>query len=267
MSKRDFAVKYGPTALVTGGAQGIGRAFAFSLAKRGVALLLVDMETEILEKTATEIRSQYAIDVSTVAADLTDAAGLDSVIKSAAKTTVGLLVSNAGYGLTERFLDSDLERHLNVVDLNVRAPLVLAHNLLPAMQERRRGGVIFTSSLSAVIGTPGVASYSASKGFLLKLGEALYGEMHHKGVDVLALMPGLTRTAALTAATNLSEASKAMAMEPEAVAEAALRALGKGPSIIPGLKFRLAGFLIRWIPQNMILKRQGKASETQRYSK
>ena len=170
---------------------------------------------------------------------------------------MGLLVNNAGIGHNVAFLDVELVDHLSVLDVNIRALLVLTHRLAPAMCERGRGGLIFTSSTSALLGPPGVAHYAATKVYVRHLAEALYGELHDQGVDVLALMPGLTRTRQVT--KGLSEAAIAAmpAMEPGPVAEAAIRALGVKRFVIPGLKNRLQALLLPRIPRGPLLRKMG----------
>ena len=258
MNAAEFATRYGPTALVTGAAHGIGRAFAHSLAARGLALLLVDIDEEGLERTASAILGQYGVGVEILTADLTCTEALERVAAAGLRSNIGLLVNNAGIGVTDAFLNTKIEDHLNILYLNTRAPLFLTHKLVPAMQERGHGGVIFTSSIAALIGAPGVGNYAATKSYILSLAEALYGELLSTGVDALAVLPGLTRTRGVTASLTAEQAQALVAMEPEQVTESALKALGRGPSVVPGIRPWLASLALRIMPRKPFLRYRGK---------
>jgi short-subunit dehydrogenase len=252
-----FVTRYGPTALVTGAAHGIGRGFAEGLARRGLPLLLVDVDEAGLDSTAKAIREEQGAPVTTLVADLSDLADLDRVCEAGLSTGVGLLVNNAGVGNSAAFLEIELADHLSVLDINVRSFLVLTHRLAPPMCERGRGGLIFTSSTSAVVGPPGVAHYAATKAYARHLAEALYGELHGQGVDVLTLMPGLTRTRQVTKDLSDEAIAALPAMDPGPVAEAAIRALGRKRFVIPGFKNRLQAFLFPRLPRGPLLRKLG----------
>lgn len=255
---RNFDTRYGPTALVTGAANGIGRAFAFGLARRGLSLLLVDVDAEALGATAEAIRGEAGVSVDTCVADLSDSAELDRVCEVARSAEIGLLVNNAGIGHSAAFLEIPLEEHLKALDVNVRASLVLTHRLAPAMCERERGGLIFTSSMSALVGPPGVAQYASTKAYLRQLAEALYGELFAKGIDVLALLPGLTRTKQVMQQMSAEAAQAMPAMDPESVAEAAINALGKKRYVIPGFANKLQAVVFPRLPRGILLRRLGR---------
>jgi len=243
--------------MVTGAANGIGRGFAEGLARRGLSLRLIDIDHVGLAATAKSIREAWGTSVETLSADLSLASDVDRVCEAGLADEIGLLVNNAGIGHSAAFLDIELDDHLLALDINVRSFLVLTHRLAPAMCERGRGGLIFTSSMSALVGAPGVAQYSSTKAYARHLAEALYGEFHRYGVDVLALMPGLTRTRQVT--KDLSEEAIAAlpAMDPGPVAEAAIKALGKKRFVIPGFKNRLQAFVFPRIPRGPLLRKLG----------
>jgi short-subunit dehydrogenase len=255
----NFAKTYGPVALVTGAAHGIGRGFAEGLGRRGVSMLLVDRDAAGLEATAAGLREQYRVPIETCVADLSDLAEVDRVCELALEQDLGLLINNAGVGNSGAFLDIDLADHLTGLDVNIRACLVLTHRLTPGLCARGHGGVIFTSSMSALVGAPGVAHYAATKVYERHLAEALYGELHGQGVDVLALMPGMTRTRQVTESMTEEEMAKRWPMEPGPVAEAALEALGKKRFVIPGFVNRLQARVFTRLPRGPLLRWMGKA--------
>ena len=155
---------------------------------------------------------------------------------------IGLVVYNAAASSIGPFLETPLEQHQRILDVNCRGPLVLAHVFGTLMVERGRGGIVLMTSLAATQGSPYIASYAASKAFDLVLAESLMdGRLADRGVDVLAWRAGATRTPGY-------EQSKpdfsGPVMEPAPVAEAALRALGRGPSTVAGGFNRLAAFFM-----------------------
>ena len=227
-----FAERYGPWALVAGAAEGIGAAFASELAARGVNLLLVDVNAEKLDATASPLRDQ--VEVRTLVANLADPAALETILEAAASVDLGLLIYNAGISYVGPFRDQTLESSLAQLDINVRAPLVLVHRLLPGLLARGRGGVILLSSQSAMRGAPLVATYAATKSWALVLGEGLWEELRHDGVDVLAVLPGSTRTSGWLASQPQSSLGTSNVMEPADVAREALDTLGERPSLIVG---------------------------------
>ena len=240
-----FHERYGPSAVVTGAAAGIGRGFARRIAARGLDLLLADRDAAALAETAAELRDQYGVAVETLVADLTRVDEVENLCERANAADFGLLINNAGLGHTGWFMQIPIEDHLEEIDLNVRATLLLTHRLGQQLIARGRGGILFVSSTSAEFGSPSVANYAATKAYIRFLGEALFAELEPYGVHSLALSPGLTRTKTMSLRLGDEAARRLGAMEPEAVAEEGLRALGKRPAHIAGTRNRLLAILSR----------------------
>jgi short-subunit dehydrogenase len=237
----DFKARYGPAALVAGASEGIGAAFATELARRRLDLILVARRTTPLEEFAAKLRTQHRVNVETGALDL---AAPDLAARAAALIEgreVGLCVYNAAHSRVVPFLDADLDDHLRTIDVNCRGPVTLAFLLGKKMAERGRGGVVLMSSLAGSQGTPLLAVYGASKAFNLVLGEALWDELARCGVDVLACRAGATRTPNFE---RSQPTGKTPMMDPEPVVAAALAALGKKPSVVPGAFNRTVAFFI-----------------------
>ena len=231
-SSAEFADRYGPLAVVTGAAVGMGAAFARDLAARDVELLLVDRDERALETVALELETDGAT-VRTLVVDLASPDAADEVW-DAAGDDLGLLVSNAAIGYVGSFLDQDDYGLLAQLDVNCRTPLLLVRRVLPRMVTRQRGGIILLSSLSAVRGSPLVASYAATKAWNLILAESLWDELRDTGVDVMGVLPGMTRTPGLLSSSPQAGLATTNLMEPADVAREALDALGSAPSFIPG---------------------------------
>lgn len=224
-------MRYGPWALVTGGSEGVGAAFARQLADAGVSTVLVARKPEPLEQTASEVRTR-GVECRTVATDLTT--GVGEVLDAVADLDLGLLVLNAGassYGHT--FVDGDLAGHQQVVDLNVTAAMPLLHHVGARLRARGSGGILTVGSMAGYVGQERIATYAAVKAFQRILTEGLWLELEPYGVDVLHLVLGLTRTPAMERAGMRLEG----AADPEDVAREGLARLPHGPvHVIGGTK-------------------------------
>jgi short-subunit dehydrogenase len=236
----DFRSKYGPWAVVAGATEGIGRAFSLELAKRGCSLVLLARRAGLLSELATELQSQFKIEVQSLAVDLGSADMIERVRSVSDGIEVGLVVYNAALSVQGLFLDTPLEERLAEVDVNCRGPMRFAHHFGKPMVARGRGGIILMSSLSGRQGTAYVSSYAATKAFNTVLAEGLWAELRERGVDVLACEAGATATPNFVKSLGSDRESAVKPMEPEGVAQAALDALGTGPSVVPGMFNRLA---------------------------
>jgi uncharacterized protein len=256
--KDAFARQYGPWALITGASSGIGEEFARQLAARGLSLVLAARRKERLDALAAGLVREHGVEVRVVAIDLARRDFLPELEQAAQGIDVGLLVNNAGFGDKGRFLDSDIDRQLEMLDVNCRASLVLAHAFGRKMAARHRGGIIFTSSTAAFQGTPFTSHYAATKGWGLQLAEGLACELRGEGIDVLALCPGPTDTEG-PRRTGVDPAKipvKMMSTKP--VVAAALKALGKKAVVIPGVVNNLAYAAVRLTPRSFAAEAAGR---------
>jgi short-subunit dehydrogenase len=238
-----FRERYGPWALVAGASQGIGAAFATALARRGLDVVLIARHAEPLDALAARL----PVRTMTVPADLATAEGLSVVEQATRGLEIGLVIVNAADSPIGWFVDLDPARAQRALDLNCRALLLLAHRYLPPMVARGGGGLIIMSSLAGMQGSPSIAVYAATKAFGAVLAESLWAELRGNGVDVLACVAGAVATPGLRAAMHRQALGT---VEPDQVAEAALRALGRRPRTVPGALMQVSSALMsRLLPR------------------
>lgn len=229
------ACAFGPWAIIAGGSEGVGEAFAHRLAQDGLNLVLVARSPGPLEATADAVRRR-GVQVETLALDLLAADAVDRLRGATDGLDVGLLVYNAGantYG--HDFVSGDLDRTRAVLDLNVTRQLELTHHYGALMKERGRGGLLLIGSLAGYVGVPELAVYSAAKAFARIFAEGLWLELQPHGVDVLHLVLGATHTPAMARAGLRFDLPGLQVDQPEEVVAYALAHLGDGPvQVMPG---------------------------------
>jgi len=234
--------RYGRWALVAGASEGLGAAFAESLARRGHDLLLLARRAEVLEALAADLRQRYPIEVVTAAVDLSSADLAAQLPALIAGREVGVLVCNAAFSPLGPFARQPPADTQRAVDVNCRSPLTLLHLLIPGMVERGRGAVVLMSSLTAFQGSPFATVYGATKAFNLALAEGLWAELKPHGVQVIASCAGATRTPGYLRTVPGGAPGE---LEPAQVAEETLAQLPRGPLVIPGAFNRFASLLMR----------------------
>jgi short-subunit dehydrogenase len=237
-----FQQRYGPWAVVTGASDGIGRELARGLARRGLGVVLAARRRERLEALAAELGPAKA---RVVEADLARPEDVRALIAATADLDVGLVAPAAGFGLSGPFLGAPADEEAEMVDVNCRAVLALSHAFAPRLAARGRGGLVFMSSIVAYQGVPGQANYAATKAYVHSLAEALAIELKPHGVDVLACAPGPVATGfARRAGLVMKDADTA-----QAVAEGALRALGRTTTVRPGRLSKTLGYALGGLPR------------------
>ncbi|WP_317932298.1 SDR family NAD(P)-dependent oxidoreductase [Halioxenophilus sp. WMMB6] len=222
---------YGPCALITGASSGIGLALATNLASAGFNLVLAARRTERLQSLATHLTQQHAVDVVVLPTDLAELAQLDELLSATRNLDIGLVISNAGFSTKGEFSAVDRAQMLAMLQVNCQAPLVLAHGFIPRLQQRQSAGIIFTSSVEALLGCPYSTAYSATKALVKNLGEGLWAELKEHNIDVLTLCPGATDTEALSN-SGLDASKMTNVMSADEVAKRTLANIKNGPVFI-----------------------------------
>ena len=235
-------------ALVTGASAGIGREIAAQLARQGTELVVVARRGDQLEELAAEV----SVPCEVLVADLGDLEQLAAVEARLAAATdpIDLLVNNAGFGFQGDFHELDLERESTVVDVNIRALHRLSHVAASTTASRGHGGILNVSSIAGFVGSPGTATYAASKAFVTSFTEGLHAELKPHGVHVSALCPGFTRTEFQEKADYDTSGLPDVVWQSAAdVAEIGLAGIAANkPVVVPGAKNRVGASMINALP-------------------
>jgi short-subunit dehydrogenase len=243
-------------ALVTGASMGIGEAFARALAERGMHVVLCARSEDRLQALAQAIRAEHGVQAHVVAADLAQPGAPAEVwARASAGRDIHLLVNNAGFGLHGRFEALPAERQREMVALNCTAVLELAHLALGAMRPRGGGGIINVASVVAFQPVPWVATYAATKAFVLSLSAALSEENRGSGVRILCLSPGSTPSGfQATAGTRVSRNQPGL-LQPREVVDATLAAFdARKTQVAPGAANRIATVFGRLLPLGAVTR-------------
>ena len=243
-------VPHSVPALVTGASSGIGEEFARQLAARGHDLTLVARRADRMQSLAKTLRHDHGVKVSVHPADLETTAGRAPVAALLRDRAPWLLVNNAGFGSRGRFVDLDPERELAEVQLNVVALHEFTAVAARANVAAGQGAIVNVASTAAYQALPYMATYAATKAFVLHFTEALAQELHGTGVRAMALCPGPTKTEFAAVADVQAAFDKTLPMSSRSVVKSALRSLDAGHAIcVPGVHNLLLAQSVRLVPR------------------
>lgn len=233
---------------ITGAADGIGRALARRFAAAGYAIIGMDRDAERSERTRAELVRSGAI-AAFLHTDLAGSAAVAVLLdRLAAGPPIDILIHNAGISAVCPFAMSDINQQQAVLDVNLQAPLLLTAGLLRQNQIARGGALVYISSLSRFISYPGAAGYAASKDGLAAYARSLEIALAPRGIHVLTVYPGPTRTAHARrySPDNRREHQR---MPPERLADLIYRALlARRRTLIPGVGNQLFAALGTYLP-------------------
>lgn len=251
----DFLNKYGQWALIAGSAEGLGEAYSRALARRGMNLVMVDFQEEILLKFSGKLQDEFQISTRCLHLDLALDHAPKVMMEEVSDLDCRLLVYNAAYSRVQPFLkntEEDLDRYITI---NTRNLIQMALSFAKKCREHGSGGMLFMSSLAAFWGTQLLGPYGATKAFDYILAEALNQEMKPFSIDVMACIAGATATPAYLSTQPKYGWPRPSVMHPDAVAEKALSELGKKVLFIPGFSNRFNYFLLsRVFPRGLSRK-------------
>ncbi len=255
-------------ALITGASSGIGYELAKLCLKDGYRLVLVARSKTRLDEVARKLDPEKKSKIVVLPKDLSNLSSAREIFDETQGEglDIDLLVNNAGFGTYGPFVDGDMKKELEMIQLNVLALTALTKLYLPGMVQRKRGRVMNVASTAAFQPGPLMAVYYATKAYVLSFSEALANELKGSGVSVTALCPGPTETGFQAAAkmedSKLVASGQVKMMDAQTVAEAGYRGLMSGKSVVvPGLQNKVMIQAVRFFPRAMITSIVRKVQE------
>jgi len=212
----------GRTVLVTGASGGLGQAIARGLAARGAQLVLTARRVDVLDSLAAETGGRA------IACDLGDRAAVERLVADAGP--IDVLVANAGLSLSRKIQNTSVEEIDRLLDVNLRAPMVLARMLIDGMSERGGGQIVFVSSLNGKAGTVGTSVYAATKFGLRGYAQGMRADLRSRGIGVSTIFPGFIRDAGMFHESGAKLPPYVGTKRPEDVAKAVISAIERDRS-------------------------------------
>ena len=184
------------TALITGASSGIGKETAHVYAQNGYNLILVARRIDNLNTIKKEIEESNKIKVSVFDMDLSKLKSAEELYKKVtdANLEVDVLINNAGFGIYKNFADSNIEKEEQMLILSIVTLTKLTKLVLPQMIKRGNGNIVNIASTAAYQPVPSLASYSATKAYVMNFSEAIAFELKDKNVNVTTICPGATQS-------------------------------------------------------------------------
>jgi uncharacterized protein len=253
-----------PTALITGASSGIGEALAECFAKAGYNLVLVARSGDKLKALGKQLASEHGIKTWVAPADLSqpDAAQKLAAAMRRAKRPIDVLVNNAGVLNHGAFVDMPAQYHHAMIDLNITGLTTMIAHFAPGMVARGQGRILNVASIAAFQPIPSLATYAATKAYVLSLTESLSEEFKGTGVSITALCPGITATNMFSGAkaqsSQLANLPKFLIGEAKVVAQEGFDACMRGDAIkVPGAINQVGIIASRAAPKWLLRKVSG----------
>lgn len=237
-------------ALITGASSGIGKEMAKILSDMGYDLILVARRKKKLEELKKELKTKTTI----IPLDVSSSFNCMKLYNKVKDEDIDVVINNAGFGLFGEFNETNLDKELDMIDTNIKAVHILTKQFLNDFIEKDKGYILNVASLAGFMPGPLMATYYASKNYVLKLTEAISQELKEKGSNVYigALCPGPVNT-------EFNDVAKVKfcvkAMSSEEVASYAIDKMFKEKTVIvPGFKMKVLSILYRFVPTKLLLK-------------
>jgi short-subunit dehydrogenase len=242
----------GKRALVTGASSGIGAAIAHELARRGVHLVLAARRRAQLDEVAQQCAA-LGVATEVIVADLGTPDGARTLWTAAQRTTVDILINNAGFGYFRPFAEIEWARDAEMIQLNMTALVELSKRFAEHRQRQAgRAYLVNIASIGAYQSVPNMALYAASKAFVRNFTEGLHDEWRGSSLSATCVCPGGTKTEfhAMAGAGNYGWLANASMMTAERVARISVDAMVRGKrTVIPGLVNKLSCWGVRFVPR------------------
>ncbi len=238
--------RYGNWALVTGATSGIGKELALKLGKAGFNLIITGRRESLLQALSSKLFEDYQVEAIPIQGDLSDMESVKKLINKTAHLPIGVVILNAGFGTSGKFINADVENELNMIDLNCKAVMLLSNHFANKMRDQtKNGAIVLLSSMVAFQGVPYAANYAATKAYVQSFGEAIARELKSEGIDVLCAAPGPV----MSGFAKRANMKMGITLTPESIAGPILKSIGKSTTILPGLLTKLLVYNLRLVPR------------------
>jgi len=237
---------YGNRVLITGATSGIGREMALKFGEAGFDLIITGRREHLLNELSTLLFNEYKVDSIPIFGDLSKEQDVVDLINGTNHLDIGIAVLNAGFGTSGKFIESDIEQEINMLNLNCKALTKLTHHFANKMKiQPKKGAIVLLSSMVAFQGVPNAAHYAATKAYVQSLGEAIAIELKPEGIDVLCAAPGPVESGF----SKRANMKMSMALSPEEVGVPIIKAIGKKTNVLPGFLTKLLVYNLRMTPR------------------
>jgi len=241
-------------AVVTGASQGLGECIALELAARGFGIIAVARNRDGLDRVAEACGTLNGGRTRVIVVDLADEAATHRAAEAVLSLGLPLeaLVNNAGYAVWGRFPEQALDAHRSMLQVNMLAPVILTHRLLPALRQQPRSYLLNVGSMAGYAAVSTLAGYSGSKAFVRLWSRGLRQDLRGTGTTVTCVCPGtvLTGFTARAGMQALDQLAKKFGSTPQAVARSAVKAMLAGrPEVVPGVLDSLTARLMKLLPE------------------
>ncbi len=237
---------YGNWVIITGATSGIGRELALKFAEAGFKLVMTGRREKELEQLSTQLFDSYQTETIPIAGDLSKMEDINTLLKETDHLSIGVVVLNAGFGTSGKFMNADINQEVNMLELNCKSVMVMSHHFANKMRTQpKKGALVFMSSIVAFQGVPNAANYAATKAYVQSLGEALARELKPEGIDVLTAAPGPVASGFAERADMIMD----MTMKPEAVGVPIINAIGRKSTLLPGFLTKFLVYNLRITPR------------------
>ena len=248
--------------VITGASRGLGKSLAIECAKRGRNIILVALPSESILQTANKLSKKYNISAFGYETDLTNEDNINALaewIKS--NFVVDMLINNAGIGGTNNFIEAKPTYINTIIQLNMKALVLLTHHLLPILKSQKKSYILNVASAAAFGPMPFKTVYPASKAFVSSFSRGLNAELKGTTVSVSVAYPGgmATNPEIIKRMENYNGLIKSTFLSPEKVAQILIRqTLNQKTIIVPGFANKLSRLLFKFVPESWRLEMMSK---------
>ncbi len=234
---------YDEWVMITGATSGIGKELSIKFGEAGFKLIITGRRENELKALCTYLFDNFQTETIPVKGDLSRTEDVAALLKETYHLNVGVVILNAGFGTSGKFIDSDIEQEVNMLELNCKSVLMMAHHFANKMKTQpKKGAMVFMSSMVAFQGVPNAANYAATKAYVQSLGEGLSIELKKEGIDVLSAAPGPVASGFAERANMRMD----MTLSPRDVGVPIIKAIGRKRTILPG-------FLTKFLVYNLMM--------------